>query len=60
MTLDGDGHPVIAYQDQLWSTLRLARWDGVDWQLETVDEEGDPGYFTSVATDSAPKLKLRL
>lgn len=55
LALDTSGNPYIAYCYHLNSTvglcdvLKLARWDGNSWTIETV---GDGGDFVSLALDN--------
>ncbi len=60
LTLDPSGSPVVAfvggdrqplYYWPFQSDLLLARWNGLDWATETVDEEGVVGLWASVAYD---------
>ena len=52
LTLDSQGNPWIAYSDE--KLLKLAIWDGSDWQIETVVEEGSEtlGQLVSLKLDS--------
>lgn len=36
LVLDGDGNPIVAYSDEKF--VKLAWWDGSDWNIETVQE----------------------
>jgi len=47
--LDRRGYPHISYYDSNNNALKFAYWDGSDWQIETVDNEGDVGTWTSLA-----------
>ena len=57
VALDGD-KPVLAYSDT--RIIKLAWWDGSDWNLETVLEIGDTpfGQQISMALDSSGSLHL--
>jgi hypothetical protein len=48
LTLDGDGRPHIAYQDNY--RLKYARLDAGGWYTETVDS-GDSGYAVAIVLD---------
>jgi len=46
------GEPAITYYDQKQSSLRLATRLGSDnWQIETVDDAGETGLFSSMIID---------
>lgn len=62
LALDEAGHPHISYYDggyvnppvvEFRLDLKYARWDGAAWHIETVDSDGDVGYYSSLALDSA-------
>jgi hypothetical protein len=56
IALDGAGYPHISYcysTSSLSGALKYARWDGVTWNIETVDTAGSVGWYTSLALDSA-------
>jgi len=52
LVLDGQDHPHISYHTQ--TALRYAAWDGVSWQIETIDavDTGSYEYGTSLALDA--------
>ncbi|MDY7080602.1 MAG: hypothetical protein SXV54_27285 [Chloroflexota bacterium] len=59
LALDSAGQPHISYQgnfgdlpDVNWD-LKYAWHDGAGWRVETVDDEGDVGFNTSLALDGA-------
>lgn len=49
------GEPRIAYQDRTNGStdvdLKYAAWNGSAWQIETVDTEGNVGWWPSLALD---------
>ena len=51
LALDLDGYPHISYYDSSEDNLRYAHWDGLVWQIETVDSIGNVGAFTSLELD---------
>jgi hypothetical protein len=54
LAFDGSGNPAISYCDYtdfFLNVLKLARWNGSSWVLQTVDSAGDVGYDTSLAFD---------
>ncbi|MDY0000149.1 MAG: MYXO-CTERM sorting domain-containing protein [Polyangia bacterium] len=64
---DNDGKPVIAYYDLTHGSLKLARMEGLDWRILTVDdggssegpEGGDAGRYTRISmrpSDRAPGI----
>ena len=56
LALDSGDHPHISYHDYANATtkndLKYARWTGSEWSIETVDSNGDVGWYTSLALDS--------
>ena len=53
VAVDGGGNPWIAYSDE--KNLKLARWDGSSWQIETVVNAGSAttlGQLVSLKLDS--------
>jgi len=44
LAFDEDGHPAMAYEDA--NMLKLARWNGSQWSIETIDEIGSETSFT--------------
>ncbi len=50
MVLDQEGHPHMAYGG---NHLFYAYYDGESWHIETVDSEGDVGWYTSLALDAS-------
>jgi hypothetical protein len=57
LAIDLADRPHISYCRWAWTTeecndLTYAYFDGVMWQIETVDSEGDVGAYTSLALDS--------
>ncbi len=52
LALDRRGYPLISYLSQAPHHLRLARWTGSDYEIETVDVTPDVGGFSSLALNS--------
>jgi len=54
LALDSNGSAHISYYKMLSSppSLRYAKWDGATWSVQTVDNAGDPGRYSSIALDS--------
>ncbi|MFP4608747.1 MAG: fibronectin type III domain-containing protein, partial [Candidatus Aenigmatarchaeota archaeon] len=52
IALDGTGNPHISYRDSTNNNLKYARWTGSEWNIETVDSDGDVGMSTSISLDS--------
>ncbi|MFQ5878915.1 MAG: hypothetical protein ACE5IZ_01910 [Dehalococcoidia bacterium] len=46
------GEPYITYYDQDETSLRLASRKAGEWSIETVDDEGETGLFSSLIVDS--------
>jgi hypothetical protein len=53
VALDSAGRPYISYYDSSGVALKLAHFDGVNWQIEVVDSSG--GKYTSLALDSSDR-----
>lgn len=61
-----DHHPVVAYHDESKGSLKLAWFDGAEWQIHVVDdggsedpEEGNAGYYNAMIMrngDRAPGI----
>lgn len=49
LQLDENDNPLIAYYDATNADVKLARFDGTAWQIETVDSDGDVGRFVELA-----------
>lgn len=47
LVLDSEGFPHFSYWRE--GNLVIQHWDGLWWYLETVDSDGDVGYFSSMA-----------
>lgn len=47
-----DGEPGLTYYDNNAQTLRYATRNGDSWAIETVDDSGDVGRYSSLAYDS--------
>lgn len=53
LAIDNNNHSHISYYDGSNGDLRYAKWDGISWNIETVDSSDDVGKFTSIALDSS-------
>jgi hypothetical protein len=51
--LDKDDLPGIVYYDQAEKGLEYAKFDGSQWSVELVDNDGDAGRYASLVYDSA-------
>lgn len=40
LVIDANGLPAMSYYDDITNSLKFARFDGTDWQIETVDAIG--------------------
>ncbi len=49
LVLNADGFPRICYRDISNNKLRVAQFDGSNWQFKTVGTEGEPGRSNAVA-----------
>lgn len=58
VALDKDDHPIVAYSDE--DVIKLAWWDGAQWNLETVltADESTLGQQVSLGIDQAGTLHL--
>lgn len=58
LVIGKDGNPIIAYSDE--TTVKLAWWDGSDWNLETVFTGGESplGQQVSLGLDGSGGLHL--
>lgn len=56
--LDNDGLPGIAYYDQDETAQAYARFDGNQWTVELVDQNGDAGRYSNLIydTDNNPHI----
>lgn len=56
LRMDSTGNPHISYYDELYRNLKYAsgQWNGTgwSWQIETVDNYGFVGRYTSLALDA--------
>jgi hypothetical protein len=52
LALDSAGRPHISYYDDQNGYLKYAWWDGTQWQVETVDDDGSVGTWNSLALDA--------
>jgi hypothetical protein len=48
-----DGKPHISYHDASNGHLKYARWTGSAWEIQTADDGGNVGGYTSLALDAA-------
>jgi len=55
MDLDSNDTPNFAFFDSSNGDLKYAKLSGSSWEIETVDSEGNVGYFTSIKLDSLNK-----
>jgi len=58
IALNASGYPHISYRCDYVDVdnkyyLKYAKWNGISWEIETVDTDGDTGYHTSIALDSS-------
>jgi hypothetical protein len=51
MVLDTAGNPCIAYLDNANSDLKYAKYNGSNWEIETVDSAGHTGLYACLALD---------
>lgn len=61
LALDSTGKPYISYFNQSSLNLRVARWDGSAWILQTIDTGNltyGAGQFTSIAVDPANHIHV--
>lgn len=61
LTYGPDGNPAISFYDSIEGDLRLTRFDGSSWNVETVDSGGDTGVFSSLAfaPDGLPAIAFK-
>ncbi len=52
IAVGADGLPRISYYDRTHGDLKYAAFDGAQWTVQVVDNQGDTGRFTSLAIDS--------
>ncbi len=52
IALDANDYPHISYQDVRNLSLKYAKWNGTDWEIETVDTDSNVAHHTSIALDS--------
>ncbi|HEC80443.1 MAG TPA: T9SS type A sorting domain-containing protein [Firmicutes bacterium] len=50
MVIDSDDRPHISFQNN--ECLEYAYFDGIDWNIEVVDSNGDVGRFAAICLDS--------
>ena len=50
--LDADELPGVAYYDDVAQALAFAKFNGSDWSVEFVDDDGDAGRYASLVYDS--------
>jgi hypothetical protein len=56
LVLDASDHPNISYYDVTNGDLKVARFDGANWQIEVVDSAGDVGQHTALGLDGSGQL----
>ena len=58
VVVDADGNPIVAYSDE--SVVKLASWNGADWDVDTVATAGEDefGQQVSMALDSEGVVHL--
>ena len=47
-----DGDPALTYYDNNTGTLNYASRSGGTWSIEVIDDDGDPGRYSSLAFDA--------
>lgn len=52
MALDSNDYPHICYCDWNDYSLKYAKWDGSQWEIESVETGGNFGSYVSLALDS--------
>ena len=55
LALGSDDYPHIAYTQPSSNSLKMAHWNGSNWQIETVDPTPGAGWYVSLKMDSADK-----
>ena len=58
IVIKADGHPAIAYYNDIAADLELAERSGGGWSISVVDSNGDVGRFPSLALDAAGDLHV--
>lgn len=55
LALDASGNPHIAYSGGTITdpNLKYAAWNGTAWDIQTIDSDGDTGYWPALALDGA-------
>ena len=51
IALDSNNYPHISYRDQTNLILKYAKWNGISWDIEIVDDDGMPGMYSSIIID---------
>jgi len=52
LQIDSYDFPHVSYYDPGNTALKYAHWDGSEWQIEIVDNNGDVGKYTSLDLDA--------
>jgi len=52
IAIDSLDRPYIAYHDRMNNDLKYAYKDNGKWIIQTIDKDGDVGYYTSICIDS--------
>lgn len=58
LRIGSDGVVKMAYRNETTSDVRLAVQNGSDWQIVTVDREGEPGWDLRMALDAGNRPHL--
>lgn len=58
LALDLAGHPWIAYRNDTREAAEVAWFGGGAWRIEIVDENGNAGYWPSIAADPGGRMGL--
>ncbi|MDH3346737.1 MAG: BNR repeat-containing protein [Desulfobulbaceae bacterium] len=58
MALDTSGNPHICYYDTTNEELKYADWDGAQWNIKVVDDNGSVGRYCSIVFDKANRSHM--